>query len=57
MPEVILGRSTEGTVVVRQQRCSYFVVGEPVFSVVALVMQAWCLSKYEANRSETVREN
>ena len=28
MPEVIFGHSIEGMVVVRQQRCSCFVVGE-----------------------------
>ena len=39
MPEVILGHSTEGMVVVRLQRCSCFLVGEPVFGVVALGMQ------------------
>ena len=39
MPEVILGHSTEGMVVVRQQRCSCFVVGEQVFGVVALGMK------------------
>ena len=39
MPEVILGHSAEGMVVVRHQRCSCFVVGEPVFGVVALGMQ------------------
>ena len=39
MPEVILGYSTEGLAVVRHQRCSCFVVGEPVFDVVALGMQ------------------
>ena len=55
MPEVILGHSTEGMVVVRQQRCLCFVVGKPVFGLVVLGMQG--LSKYEANRSETVCEN
>ena len=50
MSEVILGPSTEGMVVVRHQRCSCFVVGEPVFGVVAL-------GKYEANGSEAVRED
>ena len=57
MPEVILGHSTEGIVVVRHQRCSCFVIGEPVFRVVALDMQGLCLSGYEANRSETIHDN
>ena len=39
MPEVILGHSTEGMVVDRQQRYSCFLVSELVFGVVALGMQ------------------
>ena len=39
MPEVILGHSIEGMVIVRHQRCSCFVVGELVLGVVALGMQ------------------
>jgi len=39
MPEVVLLQSAEGMVVIRHLRCSCFVVGEPVFGVVALDMQ------------------
>ena len=39
MPEVLPGHSTEGMVVLRHQRGLCFVVGEPVFGVVALGMQ------------------
>ena len=39
MPEVVLGHSIEGMIVVRHQMCSCIVVGEPVFGVVVLGMQ------------------
>ena len=39
MPKVILGHSAKGMVVVRHPRCLCFVVGEPVFGIVALGMQ------------------
>ena len=56
MPEVVLLQSTEGVLVIRHLRCSCRVVGEPVFGVVALYMQGWCLDKYEPNGSETVHK-
>ena len=33
MPEVVLGQSNEGMIVVLYQMCSYFIIGEPVFGV------------------------
>ena len=39
MPEVVLGYSTKGMMVVQHQICLCFVVGEPVFGVVVLGMQ------------------
>jgi len=56
MPEGVLLQSTEGMLVIRHLRCSCFVVGEPVFRVVALDMHGWCLDKYEPNGSETVHK-
>jgi len=56
MPEVVLLQLTEGMVVIRHLRYSCSVVGEPVFRVVALDMQGWCLNKYEPNGSETVHK-
>jgi len=43
-------------IVVRHQHCLRFIVGHPVFVVVALCMQGGCLVKYEANNSETAGE-
>jgi len=56
MPKVVLLQSTKGMVVIQYLRYSHFVVGEPVFRVVALDMQGLCLDKYEHNGSETVHK-
>jgi len=43
MPKVVLWQSTEGMLVIRHVGYSCFVVAKPLFRIVALDMQSWCL--------------